>query len=111
MFDPKFWLNHYPGTNFHEMNIDWMIEAIKELAKELEQYEISLKPVPAGINITNSEYWESIANFTALIGDLGDRVEALEAADIAIRASISDLDKKISLTWRDRELLFLGDSY
>ena len=110
MFDPKFWLNHYPGTNFHELNIDWLVETVKKLAKELEEYEIvnqihyaghwnitkqypawsvvvdtstntgyiSLKPVPAGIDINNSEYWEMIAEFTSIIGDLADRVTDLE---------------------------------
>ena len=39
---------------------------------------ISKKPVPSGVDISNNEFWEMIADVTALYADLGDRVEELE---------------------------------
>lgn len=108
MFDFNHWLNLFPGTNFHELNIDWLVQAVKELAKELQHFElvnqityqgiwnitkqypawsvvtnnndgyVSLQPVPVGVNITNSEYWTKISNFSQELADLGNRVITLE---------------------------------
>lgn len=39
---------------------------------------ISIKPVPAGVLITNTEYWSSVVNYTATIADLQNRVVQLE---------------------------------
>lgn len=127
MFDYHNWLNRFPGTNFHELNIDWLVEAVKQLSEEIHDFEIvnqftyegswditkqykkfsivtvnategyiSLQPVPAGVPISNTEYWVMIADYTAVIAGLGLRVTALE--------------KKFD-TWQDRTVVFLGDSY
>ena len=98
----------YPYTDFHELNLDWLLKAVQELASKMEgwtaantirylgnwditkQYPawsvvvtngagyISKKPVPVGIDITNTDYWENVADFTALYADLGNRVSFLE---------------------------------
>ena len=127
MFNFNNWLNRFPGTNFHELNIDWLVEAVKQLAEEIHDFEIvnqftyegswnitkqykkfsivtvngtegyiSLQPVPAGVPISNTDYWVMIADYTAVIAGLGLRVTALE--------------KKFD-TWQDRTVVFLGDSY
>lgn len=160
MFNPNFWLNHYPGTNFHEMNIDWLIEQVKALSAEFKefsalnsiklggpwditkQYEtytivttssgdgyISLKPVPAGIDISNTDYWQSLYDFVTALGALTTRVNNLEgtvsAQASAITAlqnsvashtsSINTLNTKvgglIKKDWSTRSVLFIGDSY
>lgn len=143
MFDPNFWLNHYPGTNFHELNIDWLVEAVKALGKEMHDFEIinqftyegdfditkqykkyaividnnlgylSLQPVPAGIQLDNTDYWVLIADYTAIVGDLGARVIALEAADILLRQE----DQRLQGILTDNQLLpakyaiWIGDSF
>lgn len=38
MFNFNDWLNRFPGTNFHELNIDWLVEAVKDLAKEYAEF-------------------------------------------------------------------------
>lgn len=40
---------------------------------------VSIKPVPPGIDITNTEYWMLIAPYYSIIDDLAARVAALEA--------------------------------
>lgn len=89
-------MNLYPYTNFHELNLDWIIEKIKENSENLvefvklntikyanplqwditHQYEantvvidevtgyayLSAKPVPAGVQIDNPEYWVPVFN-------------------------------------------------
>lgn len=101
-------LHKYPFETLHEMNLDWIISAMKDVAYELHNFEvantihyagtwditkqyptwsvvvdnnfgyISTQPVPAGIAITNTTYWENIADFSALYADLGTRVQFLE---------------------------------
>lgn len=88
-------LNQFPYSDFHEMNLDWILKRIKELSTDIEtfisinkveyvgfwditkQYEqnkivldvsdgymmLSIQPVPAGISITNEDYWISVAPY------------------------------------------------
>ena len=132
MFDYHRWLNLFPGTNFHELNIDWLVEAVKHLAREMYDFEIvnqityegpfditkqykawaivtdnnigyiSKQPVPAGVQLNNTEYWEVVADFTALIGDLGTRVIALES-------DVNDLNEIV--LDKPRKIIYCGDSY
>lgn len=87
----------FPYTNFHELNLDWIIRTLKELDGSLtdfvklntikyanpiehditRSYEtntvvvdshsgnayISVKPVPNGVSIDNTEYWTEIFNY------------------------------------------------
>ena len=99
----------YPYTDLHELNLDWIIEMIKELDKTMDEwtalnkiklggiwditkaYEqwtivddgtngyISIQPVPEGVLLTNTDYWMLIANYGGLIIALQARVAALEA--------------------------------
>lgn len=100
--------NLYPYSDAHELNLDWIILKIKELGQALTDFEavnkitnagawditkqyqawtivsdnntgyISLKPVPAGVSITNTEYWGVVADYDILITDLSGRIAALE---------------------------------
>lgn len=87
--------NHYPYSDFHELNLDWILRKIKELGIKIDEFEalntityagfwditkqypkwnivtnenigyISLQPVPAGISIDNSLYWLPIIDYAA----------------------------------------------
>ena len=133
MFDFLGWINRYPGTNFHQLNIDWLVEGVKELAKEINDFEIvnqftyegswditkqykkfaivtvndtegyiSLQPVPAGIAITNSDYWAMIADYTAIISGLGARILALEGR-------VDHIDQRLGVDYDS--IVWIGDSY
>lgn len=88
-------LNQFPYSDFHEMNLDWIIKQIKQFRTELDNFEItnkvnyggewditkqyapwtvvldsatgfvmiSVKAVPAGIPLTNEDYWTVAAPF------------------------------------------------
>lgn len=134
MFDYHHWLNRFPGTNFHELNIDWLVEAVKCLAREMHDFEmvnqfsyegvwdiskqykkyaivtdnnkayISIDLVPAGIQIDNPDYWVLVANFTQEIADLGNRVIALESDTAQLRSIADGASHNLSV-------VVFGDSY
>lgn len=104
-----FW-NKYPYTDFHELNLDWILEEIKKLHEDMDEFEalnqitfdgawditkqypawtivndngagyISIRPVPAGVVLTNTDYWRGVVDYTATIADLQNRVIVLEKA-------------------------------
>lgn len=100
--------NKYPNTNFHEMNLDWIIAEVKKMHDDWDEFKIvnsfrfegewniskgypqysivdvdgfgylAIKPVPIGIAIDNEDYWRLVANYTVLIADMQNRIVALE---------------------------------
>lgn len=116
--------NKYPYTDFHELNLDWIIETMKNLEKSWDEYKIinalkwkgewkvsenypiysivdvngngyiSIKNVPAGVEITNEEYWRLVANYTSLYADFQNRIIALENEDIRINEKLNTYDDK-----------------
>ena len=113
--------DQFPYTNFHELNLDWLLRMMKELNNTVEnfvalntikyadpiqwnittQYEantvvidpntgtayISSKPVPAGVLLTNTDYWSVIftldilsANRNLTLRDDGSNVLATFAS-------------------------------
>lgn len=100
--------NKYPYQDNHELNLDWCIAKIREMEIGWDEFKavntitiggiwdinkayakytivddgnygyLSLKPVPAGVLITNTEYWQKVANYSGLMISLQGRVTALE---------------------------------
>lgn len=96
--------NEYPYTNLHELNLDYLLEKIKMLEKNVndfisfnllewanpifwdisQNYEknkivvdkktnygyVSIKPVPSGVPIDNTEYWSEIFSFVNSVIDV-----------------------------------------
>ena len=129
-----FW-NKYPYTDFHELNLDMILQLMKELHSEwneftavnkitnagawdiTKQYQawtvvsdnnigyISFKPVPAGVAITNIEYWGVIADYNILITDLSNRISILESKMATAETNIADIRS------HKRNIICIGDSY
>ena len=36
---------HFPYTNFHELNLDWLLKAVKELDKKVEALTVATDPI------------------------------------------------------------------
>ena len=90
-------INHYPYTDIHELNLDWILKTITSLKSEINTFEainklkyegiwdiskqygiwsvvsvdnigyLSLQNVPAGINILDSDYWLPIFDINSRI--------------------------------------------
>ena len=75
---------------------------------------ISLKPVPIGVNYTNTEYWGIVADFTTALAGLGSRVADLENDNVINKANITQLQsdvKKAIPASQNMSVVVLGDSY
>ena len=94
MIDFTNFINQFPYMDAHEMNLDWILKAMKQLAAEMNDYEaaheisyygiwenttqysawtivyangylyMSKQPVPAGVDISNTDYWMNVLPFS-----------------------------------------------
>lgn len=46
---------HFPYTNFHELNLDWLLKAVKELDKKIESIQLASDPVFINIDAGETE--------------------------------------------------------
>ena len=134
-------INKYPYTDFHELNLDWILREIRKLHHDYDEFKalntitnagawditkqyqawtvvsdnnvgyISLKPVPAGIAITNTEYWGLIADYDILITDLSNRISALEYTVGNHTTELANHETRITTLEADPEMIIVGDSW
>lgn len=129
--------HEWPYSNFHDLNLDWVISVIRELETKITQFValntvkyanplqwditrqyatntvvinpqdgtayLSTKPVPAGTQITNAEYWTPIftlQNFTTAL----KKAIALPQETIGAGAS-ADIPAK-TVFWAGDQLVY-----
>jgi hypothetical protein len=113
--------NHrYPYTDFHELNLDWILCKMRELDSTLTEFTtlnklqwcgtwdisksysawslvedgdgngyVSTGPVPSGIQLTNADYWQKVANYSALYSAFEQRIELLEDGEAEIKTALN----------------------
>ena len=148
MFPFSEWYHKYPGTNFHELNIDELEHTVGYLRREFKEFKdvnqikymgefditkqypiwslvsdnntgyIAIQNVPAGIALSNSDYWLIVADYSAALAGISSRVTDLENAlddlENDLENDLEDIEKKIktnSSEWKNRKVLWVGDSY
>ena len=117
-----FW-NKFPYTDFHELNLDMILEEIQKLHEDWDEFKvlnaitfmgewkitkqypawaivntdngtqgyISIKPVPPGIQITNTDYWQSVVDYTATIADLQNRLIIAEGNITTLQSQVAGI--------------------
>lgn len=134
-------INKYPYTDFHELNLDWILREIRGLEHSMSEFEamnkitfdgawditkqypawcivndngagyISIQPVPAGMPLTNSDYWRGVVDYTATIADLQNRVVTLEGQMSTLNNStIPTINTRLNIL-ENRKYIMIGDSY
>lgn len=113
----------FPYTNFHEMNLDWLISEMCNLKNYIEQYTavnkvsyygiwditkqypqwavvsngdksyMSSKPVPQGIDIVNGDFWIELADLDPRYGGLVTALEALTSNVESLTGNVESLTK------------------
>lgn len=120
----------YPYTDAHELNLDWILRKMRQLGIEMDQFKalntitfsgvwdithqypawtvvndnnlgyISIRPVPAGITISNTDYWASIVDYSAELAGIH--------SDIAnLQNDVADINAELA----KGKWVFFGDSY
>lgn len=129
----------FPYTNFHDLNLDWILRMIKtlntkfdeaisakikfadpvewDITKQYEQLTIvlydnkaylSMKPVPSGVDISNSEYWQIIFDMSELYA----MIDALQQdVEDQIEQQNDKIDNETVKNNSVKHVLWLGDSY
>ena len=125
----------FPYTNFHDLNLDWILNVIKSLDKKIDafvqenvltyadpiqwnitsQYAkntvvvdpvsgtayMSTKPVPDGVLLTNTNYWQPIFNYKETVSNLKKQIAGIDTED----TGIAPKDIKINdLVWYQNKL-------
>lgn len=143
--------HEYPYVDPNRFNSDWLLHKVTEIAEDMDEFKaintvtndgawditkqyqawtvvsdnnvgyISLKPVPAGIAISNTDYWGLIADYDILITDLSTRIGALEydmddpAGKVEVLIDrVDNLDTQVGVLNDEilnPYLLVLGDSW
>ena len=117
-------INEFPYSDTHELNLDWIISEVKRLTDSMKEFDainhikylgtwditkqyeawsvvnfqnyayLSIKPVPAGIDITDINYWTYVSQFK--IDDALDASSVNAISNRAVTSKFNTVDGEIS---------------
>lgn len=130
--------NNFPYSNFHELNLNWILKEMVNLKKYIENYTavnnvsyagiwnirkqypqwsivsdgnktyMANKPVPAGIAISNTEYWLYLADLDPRIGTLTTEVAVLQQKVETLTEETKSISRAV---FGAEHVVWFGDSY
>ena len=88
--------NRYPYTDFHEMNLDWVIAELKSMQGRIEglKEEIIAETIEKSKEYIDLRLSEVISEFNELKGEFNDlvsKVDSLDADFIALKNSVQGM--------------------
>lgn len=87
--------NNFPYTNFHELNLDWILAKIKEL-----EALVSDVPTEGGLDAVRAELEVLRGQLTAAVAGLERDIDGLTASDVgALPNTVTKLPSPASLTF------------
>lgn len=111
--------SEYPYTNFHELNLDWILKQIKELTGVVDDFVaynmitfrgtwtgtaypiwsvvddgagngyLSIKDVPAGVALSDTDYWTQVASYSTIYSAFNSRITALETQMTSVQTAVN----------------------
>ena len=89
------YFNQFPYTNFHELNLDWILAKIKEL-----EALVSDVPTEGGLDAVRAELEVLRRQLTAAVAGLERDIDGLTASDVgALPNTVTKLPSPASLTF------------
>lgn len=118
--------NQYPYSNFHELNLDWILDQMQQLHSNWDlftalnkitfrgdwaidkQYPawsvvkndnmgyISIVNVPAGVEITNEKYWLHVVDYDELFLNVESRLQNAEKEIVLLKNTEQQLLDKVA---------------
>ena len=95
---------NFPYTNFHDLNLDWIIKEIKENRKTIDDFKTELEQMQVDIN----EFREYIDSLDSVIQEKIDE-EIPEAVEMAVNNPT--FIRQVTQQVRKRRIIMIGDSY
>lgn len=74
---------HFPYTNFHELNLDWLLNAVKKLDKKVEALTVAADPIV--IKVTAGS---TVAGTAKEVTDVTCNRSAAELADLVTNGTV-----------------------
>ena len=114
-------VNEYPYTDFHELNLDWILRKIKKLEGDMDEFTalnkitflgswdigktypawsvvevdgngyVAIKPVPVGVQLDNEDYWQPIEKYSALYGAFEQKIDAVKESVEELKTEVEYL--------------------
>lgn len=135
--------DNFPLMNAYSINLDWIFKKIQEIEEYVRNYTavnnvayagiwditkqypqwalvtdgdtswLALHPVPKGIPLENTEYWQKLADLdpriSGIIVQLATLEKSVDTMGSTMNSKFSDIDKKISNIYNVKNYGALGD--
>lgn len=86
--------SNFPYTNFHELNLDWLITAMKKLQSNFDRFVDDFESIKVGIPFIHDVAYSYPAN--SIVID-GNGVAYISKQDVPIGTTLSESDYWISI--------------
>lgn len=120
--------SEYPYTNFHELNLDWIIKQVKELTGTVDDFVaynkltfrgtwtgtaypiwsivddgagngyLAIQDVPAGVALSDTTYWTQVASYNTIYSAFNSRISALESQMTSVQTDVNTANFYIAPT-------------